>query len=97
MPSTADWNGDGLPDILLSDATAKYRLYLNTGRTQPVLDRERILKLTASTSTAPGGSSPARDRMACIAYDDDNDFHLYWRSDDQATRIAAPAGPTARP
>ncbi len=87
-PTVVDWNGDGLPDILMSDSTARYRLYLNTGtRTKPALDRERLLKLDGlelhGTWRVKPGATKLGTRMACVILDDENDFHLYWRLDDE--------------
>lgn len=87
-PAVADWNGDGLPDLLLSDATARYRVYLNIGtRTRPVLAAERLLKLDGlelhGTWRVKPGVAKLDGRMALVILDDDNDFHLYWKLDDE--------------
>ncbi len=37
-PTVVDWNGDGLPDIVMSDATSTHKVYLNNGtRKKPKL------------------------------------------------------------
>ena len=87
-PAVADWNGDGLPDLLLSDATAQYRVYLNVGtRTRPELATGRLLKLDGlelhGTWRVKPGVAKLDGRMALVILDDDNDFHVYWRLDDE--------------
>jgi len=86
-PTVADWNGDGLPDILMSGATAEHVVYLNRGsRTKPVLDAGRPLYLDGfnlhGTWRVQPGVARLGDRMAYVALDDDDAFHLYWRLDD---------------
>lgn len=87
-PTVADWNSDGLPDLLMSDATGKHRVFLNVGtRADPVLAPEKILKcegleLHGSWRVKPDAAL-LDGRMAYVAYDDENTLHLYWRLDDE--------------
>ncbi len=86
-PAIADWNGDGLPDILLSGATARHEVLVNIGtRTQPKLAAPRSvffdgLELHGSWRVRPGVTK-IDGRMAYIIQDDANALHLYWRIDD---------------
>jgi len=86
-PTVADWNGDGLPDILMSDSTARHQVYLNIGTpTEPRLAMGRPLYLDGLDlhgmwRVKPGVGEMGR-RMAYVALDDDDEFHLYWRVDD---------------
>ncbi len=85
-PCVVDWNGDGLPDILMSSATARHEVFLNIGsRTQPKLDLSaplfcRGLDLHGTWRVKPGGAKLGQ-RMAYVALDDDDEFHLYWQID----------------
>jgi hypothetical protein len=90
-PVVVDWNGDGLPDILASDARALHYVYLNTGtRTAPRLAAAQPLycdglDVHGSWRVRPGAAAWG-GRMAYVALDDDDEFHLYWRIDDANLR-----------
>lgn len=86
-PTVADWNGDGLPDILMSDATARHTLFLNGGtKTRPELRHGHPLYLDGLDLHGTWRVKPAvarlGEKMAYIALDDDDQFHLYWQVDD---------------
>ena len=85
-PTVADWNGDGLPDLLMSDATAQHRVFLNEGsRRRPRLGFDCPLcldglELHGAWRVKPGvGTLGARTAYVCL--DDDDEFHLYWKAD----------------
>ena len=86
-PATADWNGDGRPDLLLSSATARHEVYLNVGTaTQPQLAVACSLycdglELHGTWRVRPGVAK-MDERMAYIIQDDGNALHRYWRIDD---------------
>jgi hypothetical protein len=86
-PTVADWNRDGLFDILMSDSTSRHTIYLNHGdKTQPKLDAEHPiyfddLDMHGTWRVQPGVAELA-GRMAYVALDDQDQFHLYWRVDD---------------
>ncbi len=89
-PTVADWNGDGLPDILMSDSTARHTVFLNRGtRTQPRLALGHPLYLDGLDMHGTWRVKPAAaklgNRMAYVALDDDDQFHLHWRIDDYNT------------
>jgi hypothetical protein len=86
-PTVADWNGDGLPDILMSDATARHTVYLNIGiKNNPVLAAGRPLYMDGLDLHGTWRVKPAvarlGEKMAYVALDDDDQFHLYWQIDD---------------
>ncbi len=110
-PCVVDWNGDGAPDLVSSDATARHSLYLNLGSQSAVAERLSVPSGAGSgsaTKQAPRldvarplycdgidlhGTWRVRPaagmiggRMAYVALDDDDQFHLYWRIDDQNLR-----------
>jgi len=86
-PTVADWNGDGLPDLLLSGATSRHEVFLNVGtRTAPRLAAGRPLycdglELHGAWRVRPGVAR-IDGRMAYIMQDDADALHLYWRIDD---------------
>ena len=86
-PAVADWNGDGLTDLLLSGATARHEVFLNTGtRTAPRLAAGRVLycdglELHGTWRVRPGVARLG-GRMGYIIQDDANALHLFWRIDD---------------
>lgn len=90
-PVVVDWNDDGLPDILMSDARAQHSVYMNIGsKTKPRLAAAESLycdglDLHGSWRVRPGAVKWG-DRMAYVALDDDDEFHLYWRIDDLNVR-----------
>jgi hypothetical protein len=85
-PTVVDWNGDGLPDIVASSATARHEVFLNIGtRKEPRLDEARPLychglDLHGTWRVQPGAGFLG-ERMAYVALDDDDEFHLYWQID----------------
>lgn len=85
--NVADWNGDGLPDILAGDSLSRHVVYMNRGtRRQPRLDAERPLYLDGldlhGTWRVRPGVGKLGSRMAYVALDDQDQAHLYWRLDD---------------
>lgn len=90
-PVVVDWNGDGRPDILSSDARSLHYAYMNTGtKTAPLLAAAQPLycdglDVHGSWRVRPGAAAWG-GRMAYVALDDDDQFHLYWRIDDANLR-----------
>lgn len=85
-PTVADWNGDGLPDLLLSGAMAGHVVHLNVGtRRNPELAAGVPLYLDGlelhGTWRVKPGVAPMAGRMAYVALDDQDEFHLYWQLD----------------
>ena len=85
-PTVADWNGDGLPDILMNDSTAKHTVYLNGGAPdRPELAEGHPLYFDGLDMHGTWRVKPAvakiENRMAYVALDDQDQFHLYWRVD----------------
>lgn len=90
-PTVFDWNGDGLPDIVTSSATAEHRVYLNSGtKTEPRLDAPLPLYCDGMDVHGTWRTQPAvatiGERTAYIALDDQDELHLYWRIDNQNLR-----------
>lgn len=85
-PNVIDWNGDGLLDIVTSSATARHEVFLNIGsKTEPKLDASqglycRGLDLHGTWRVRPGVAKLG-ERMAYVALDDQDEFHLYWQID----------------
>jgi len=85
-PTVADWNEDGLPDILMSDSTAQHTVYINRGTLKnPTLDVGHPIYFDDLDMHGTWRVKPAvakiGDRMAYVILDDDDEFHLYWRLD----------------
>ncbi len=86
-PTVADWNEDGLADILMSSPTAQHEVLLNVGsKGAPKLAASQLLycrglDLHGTWRVRPGVAKLA-GRMAYVALDDDDEFHLYWKIDD---------------
>jgi hypothetical protein len=86
-PTVYDWNGDGLPDLLLSDATARHSVYLNRGtKGSPKLDKPRLLYCDGlemhGTWRVKPGVGMLGGKLAYVTLDDQDEFHLYHRIDD---------------
>jgi hypothetical protein len=86
-PCVVDWNGDGLLDVLSSDASARHTVYLNLGtKTAPRLDVGRALYCDGLELHGTWRVRPAvakwGSRIAYVALDDDDQVHVYWRIDD---------------
>jgi hypothetical protein len=87
-PRAFDWNGDGLPDIVASSATARHEVFLNNGVAgAPALAPAKRLYCEGLDLHGTWRVQPALARMggrvAYAALDDDDEFHLYWRVDDR--------------
>ena len=85
-PTAADWNGDGLYDIVMSDATSQHRVFLNEGTpAAPRLAAPRSIYLDGLELHGTWRVKPAigklAGRMAYAALDDDDEFHLYRQVD----------------
>jgi hypothetical protein len=90
-PTVFDWNGDGTLDIVTSSSTGDHQVYLNRGtRTEPKLALPKMLyvdgmDLHGSWRVKPGVAKVG-DRVAYVALDEQDQFHLFWRIDDQNLR-----------
>lgn len=92
-PSVVDWNGDGLPDLVTSSATAKHELYGNVGTKQqpklvgPLPLFSDGLDLHGTWRVRPAAATLGKS-MAYVALDDQDQIHLWRRIDDQNLRDA---------
>ena len=85
-PTVVDWDSDGDLDIVSSDSTARHMLFENTGtRTEPKLEAAVPIYYDGLELFGTWRVQPAvgeiDGRMAYIALDDDDEFHLYWQVD----------------
>jgi len=85
-PTVVDWNQDGALDIVMSDSTARHTVFMNEGSpTMPRLAPGQPLYYDGLDLFGTWRVQPAAGlmdgRMAYIALDDDDEFHLYWRQD----------------
>ena len=86
-PTVFDWNGDGLPDVIVSGSRARFELFLNVGtRTEPRLDKPRTLLYDGMELHGTWRVRPAVTLMDGVPHilimDDGNALHLYRRLDD---------------
>lgn len=94
-PTVADWNEDGLPDLLISSARPEHWIAMNVGtKTEPKLSEPRPiyldgLDLHGQWRTRPAVAKMGR-RMAYITQDDAGALRRYWRIDDTNVEDAGP-------
>ncbi|MHC4618181.1 MAG: hypothetical protein ACYTEQ_10560 [Planctomycetota bacterium] len=87
-PTVVDWNRDGLPDIVMSGSTATHKVYMNRGtppKPQLAAAKELFyegLDLHGAWRVKPGAGL-LNGRMAYVLIDEDQEFHLFWKIDEQ--------------
>lgn len=87
-PNVIDWDGDGVVDLIMNDARGKHTFYkgqLTNGELS--FQREKLiyfygLELRGTQRCRPGVGL-FNGKMAYITLDDDDEFHLYWKVDNQ--------------
>lgn len=92
-PNVTDWNGNGLPDIVMGDITGNYTVFINRGKPgSPDLDPAVPLYCDGIDLHGQWRVRPAvgtiGGKTALITVDDDDHFHLYWRVDDHNVESA---------
>ncbi len=85
-PTVADWNEDGLPDMLMNSALGIHEVYLNVGKPgKPLLEMPNPVYCSGldlhGTWRVQAGVKEMGGKMAYVTLDDDDEFHLYWKID----------------
>lgn len=94
-PNAVDWNGDGLPDLVVSDITGNYTVYINRGtKGDPKLEAMHPLycdglDLHGMWRCRPGVAQ-IDGRTALVTVDGQDQFHLYWRIDEYNVEDGGP-------
>lgn len=86
-PTVVDWDGDGLPDLIMSDIRAVHQVYLNRGtKREPRLSGPRSLYCDGLELHGTWRVQPAvadmGGRTAYVMLDDDDEFHIFFKIDD---------------
>ncbi len=86
-PTAIDWDHDGDLDIVQSDVTGNYSVFINSGTKQkPLLDKNQPIYCDGLHLHGMWRVQPAvgdmDNHMAMIMVDGEDRFHLYWRIDD---------------
>lgn len=86
-PNVVDWNGDGLPDIVMGDITGNLTVYLNRGtKRAPALEAAHPIYCDGLDLHGMWRVRPAvarvGDRNVLALVDGDDHFHLYRQIDD---------------
>ena len=86
-PTVYDWNGDGLPDVMVSGSRAKYEIMLNEGTiTEPRLAAPVPVMVDNLELYGTWRVRPAITKVngvnVMVTMDDDNALHLYRQIDE---------------
>ena len=89
-PTVYDWNGDGLPDVILNSITSNYQLLLHEPSADGLAFAEpRLmycdgLQLKLAWRSQPGITDwGLGGRLCMIALDEQNLLRMFWRMDDE--------------
>ena len=87
-PTAFDWNEDGLLDIVSSDSSARFGVYINAGTkdSENLKPRKLLLcdglEVHGTWRVRPAAAKLPNGKIAYVNLDDDDAFHLYWKIDD---------------
>ncbi len=87
-PNVIDWDNDGIVDLIMNDARGKHTFFkgkLTNGQLSFLREKPIYfygLELRGTQRCRPGVGF-LNGKMAYITLDDDDEFHLYWKVDNQ--------------
>ncbi len=93
-PSVVDWNGDGFPDIVTTDALGRHSVYLNTGISNRLPIVQPPIELFCDDRELQGpwrikpGTGRHQGRLVYVVVDADNHLHAYYKMDNQNLKDA---------
>ena len=86
-PAVFDWNGDGLPDIVLSDSRGKLEVLLHessgNGVLRPFALEQDGLEIKGMWRVKPAVARVG-DRICVVNMDGDGALHRWWKTDENA-------------
>ncbi|QDZ23420.1 hypothetical protein HOP50_10g59590 [Chloropicon primus] len=93
-PSVVDWDNDGFPDIIMTDALGTHTLHLNAGFTGRVPILQPGIKIFCNDKEMQGpwrvkpGVAKYQRRLMYVAIDAANHLHAYYKMDNQNLKDA---------
>ena len=94
-PAVVDWNGDGIADLVMTDALGRHFVSLGAGAGgggPPILQPATVLYCNDREVQGPWRVKPAvgvhLGRIMYVAVDQENHLHAYWKMDAQNLRDA---------